>query len=91
MAVETLKRAPSNLINGAWRDIAGADIVSINPARPSETVWSGASRVGDVDDAVAAARAALPGWSRAPVERRVAVLRRFREIAKDRKGALADL
>lgn len=91
MAVETLNRAPSNLINGSWRDIAGDDIVSINPARPLEAVWSGASRVSDVDDAVVAARAALPGWSRTTVAQRVAVLRRFQEIAKVKKDALADL
>ncbi|MFK7883935.1 MAG: aldehyde dehydrogenase family protein [Phycisphaerales bacterium] len=91
MGGETLKRSPSNLVNGAWRDIQGNDIVSINPAHPTLTVWSGASRVGDVDEAVAAARAALPEWSRTPIEKRVAVLRRFQDIAKASKDALADL
>jgi succinylglutamic semialdehyde dehydrogenase len=91
MAGETLKRGPSNLINGEWRAIAGDDIVSLNPAHPSRLVWSGASRVSDVDDAVAAARGALPDWSLAPIERRISVLRRFQEIAAAKKDALADL
>ncbi len=91
MAVEILRRAPSNLVNGEWRGIGGADIVSINPARPGEVVWSGASRVGDVGDAVGAARGALAAWSRTALEERVAVLRRFQEIATARKGALAEL
>lgn len=85
------ERTGRNLINGQWRDIPGDDIVSINPAHPSKVVWKGASRVSDVDEAIAAARAALPGWSRAPIEKRVGVLRRFQEIAKSRKDDLADL
>jgi len=91
MPVKTLERAPSNLIGGAWREIAGDDIVSVNPAHPSKTVWSGGSRVADVDDAVAAARAALPAWSRATIGQRESVLRRFQEIARGKKDALADL
>ncbi len=86
-----LAHPPSNLIGGSWTPIAGDRIVSHNPAHPDRVVWSGLSRVDDVDAAVRAAREALPAWSRTPVERRAGVLRRFAEIAKARKDELADL
>lgn len=84
-------KAPRNLIGGDWTDIAGADVVSHNPAHPSRVVWSGASRVADAHAAVEAARRALPAWSAFPIERRAAVLTRFADIAKARKDDLADL
>ena len=86
-----LTHGPAHLIGGAWKDIPGASVASRNPAHPSRVVWSGSPSPGDVDDAVRAARAALPAWSRTPLEERARVLRRFQAIAKDRKDALADL
>jgi len=44
---------------------------------------------GDVDAAVAAARAALPEWSEASIARRSAVLFAFREIVNARRDELA--
>ncbi len=83
---------PANLIAGAWRPIPGDEIQSINPARPREApLWSGTPRVGDVDEAVGAARAALPAWSATPFEQRAAVLRRFEQICKDRADEMASL
>jgi succinylglutamic semialdehyde dehydrogenase len=88
---QRLQHGSSNLIAGAWRPIAGNDIVSRNPAHPSRVVWSGATRLADVGAAVDAARSALPAWSRWAVEQRAGALRRFAEIAKARKDELADL
>ncbi len=84
-------RPPSHLIGGVWSPINGADIVSNNPAHPARVVWSGASRSGDVHAAVHAARAALPAWSRWPMERRADALRRFAELARASKDRVADL
>lgn len=86
-----LRHGASNLIGGSWKGIPGATLVSHSPAHPDRVVWSGSPSVADADVAVAAARAALPAWSRTPVEKRIAVLRRFQEIAKQRKDELADL
>ena len=86
-----LRHGASNLIEGSWKGIPGRDLVSHNPAHPDRVVWSGSPSLADADAAVAAARAALPAWSRSPVEKRIAVLRRFQEIAKQRKDDLADL
>ena len=65
----------SQLIGGQWRDGAGADLASINPTKPKQIVAQGNSGLAaDVDDAVAAASAALPGWSATPMHGRGAVL-----------------
>ncbi len=45
----------------------------------------------DVDDAVAAARAAYPAWSRRPWQERVAILRRAGELIRQDKFRLAAL
>ncbi len=91
MVHHALSNPPAHLIGGVWSAVPGSDIVSRNPAHPSRVVWSGASRPGDVDHAVRAARSALPAWSRWPIGQRAGVLRRFAEIAKARKDQLADL
>lgn len=89
MKHDSLRQDPSNLINGQWKPIPGNALVSTNPAHPSQVVWQGAPSVSDVDEAVAAARAALPVWSRASLEKRTAVLRRYAEIAASRAEEVA--
>jgi aldehyde dehydrogenase (NAD+) len=79
-------------INGQWIEPAGActpfDIV--NPADETVigTVSLGSGQ--DVDRAVAAARAALPAWSRSTREERIALLERIVECYRARMGELAD-
>jgi len=93
-----LRRPPSDLIGGCWRALAPVRgdesphlVVSRNPARPREIVWSGTPNTAHVADAVAAARAALPKWAALGREKRFAVLRRFQQICKAREGAMARL
>jgi 1-pyrroline-5-carboxylate dehydrogenase len=45
----------------------------------------------DVDDAVAAARAAYPSWSSRPYQERVAIMRRAAELIRERKFRLSAL
>jgi succinylglutamic semialdehyde dehydrogenase len=92
----SLSHAPADLINGEWAPLAGASpgamlVRSTNPASPAQTVWMGHSRLEHVAAAVAAARSALPAWSRWGRENRFRVLRRFGELCKARAGAMADL
>jgi 1-pyrroline-5-carboxylate dehydrogenase len=47
--------------------------------------------VEDVDDAVAAAKAAAPGWAATPWRERVAIMRRAGELISDRSHELAAL
>lgn len=83
--------AGANLIGGQWQQIPGDSVVSTMPAAPDRVIWSGATSVQSVLDAVASARAALPAWSASPIEQRIAVLRRYRELAKTRADELGSL
>lgn len=62
-------------IGGQWRTGAGESLRSVNPARPDVDVAEGnCATPDDVESAVDAARAALPGWAAAPIHQRGAVL-----------------
>jgi alpha-ketoglutaric semialdehyde dehydrogenase len=85
-----------NFIAGDWCDAQdGRRFESRNPADLRETVASVAlSGRNDVDRAVAAARAALPGWRLLPAPRRGEMLFRAAELLlanKKRLGALVTL
>ncbi|MDI5966296.1 aldehyde dehydrogenase family protein [Streptomyces sp. SL13] len=58
-------------IDGAWRPAAGAEVIEVvNPADEQVIATVPAGTAADVDAAVRAARAALPGWSAtAPADR----------------------
>ncbi len=67
-------------INGDWREGSGAKITSIDPST-GKTVFEGkAATRAEVADAVGAARAAFPNWALTPLEERVAVMERYRDI-----------
>lgn len=80
-----------NLIAGEWQPMAGDSIRSTMPAAPDQVVWSGTSSVEAVHDAIHAARQALPEWSATTIDKRIAVLRKFQEIAKARSSELGSL
>ncbi|HAW95796.1 MAG TPA: succinylglutamate-semialdehyde dehydrogenase, partial [Phycisphaerales bacterium] len=89
-----LTHSPANLVAGDFRPLAGGDgdvVRSLNQASPDEVVFESPARLGDVADAVAAARAALPAWSGRSLEERVAVLRRWQELTKANADRIADL
>jgi alpha-ketoglutaric semialdehyde dehydrogenase len=66
-----------NLVDGRWQGGRGEDFVSINPSRPATAVGEGAlAGPAEVDEAVAAASRALPGWAGTPHHERAAVLTR---------------
>jgi len=79
-----------NLIDGAWRQGAGAVFESLDPARET-ALWQGpAADAGDVDAAVTAARRAQPLWAEWPLERRCEVLERYAELVQEHKDHLAE-
>lgn len=88
MAHSALRSPHANLISGAWKVPSGTPLVSRDPADPSRVVWEGHESPGDVDAAVAAARAAAPTWAATPFEVRARVLRRFAQIASARVDEL---
>ncbi|MGV2921871.1 aldehyde dehydrogenase family protein, partial [Streptomyces alfalfae] len=67
-------------IGGAWRPAAGAGTITVvDPAdeRPVGQVPAGSAE--DVDAAVRAARAALPGWAATPPAERAALIGALRD------------
>jgi len=95
MAKRTLSQlAPDkNLIGGKWvPDEDGMTLESRNPSDARELIGTfPRSRGGEVDRAVAAARAAYKTWSRVPAPQRGALLRRCAEVLAERKEDLARL
>src|SRR5690606_26012776 len=76
-------------IGGVWRAGRGTAFASVSPA-DGRAVWRGAAASqDDVDEAVAAARAALPAWRRTPLDERVALVRRFAKLVETRKADMA--
>ncbi|MGW0950441.1 aldehyde dehydrogenase family protein [Streptomyces sp. NPDC002545] len=78
-------------IDGAWRHAAGRDVIEVvNPAdeRVIGTVPAGTAE--DVDAAVRAARAALPGWSATPPAERAAHLAALRDVLAAREEEIAE-
>jgi alpha-ketoglutaric semialdehyde dehydrogenase len=82
-----------NFIAGAWSDAEdGRRFDSRNPADLRETVASVTlSGRGEVERAVAAARAALPGWRSLPAPRRGEMLYRAAELLLQNKERLGSL
>ncbi|HYJ83781.1 MAG TPA: succinylglutamate-semialdehyde dehydrogenase [Allosphingosinicella sp.] len=65
-----------------------ATLSSIEPATGAH-LWTG--EVGDVDSEVARARSAWAGWAARPLAVRIETLRRFANVVRGKKEALADL
>ena len=82
-----------NYIGGKWRAVSASDgeIVRENPCRTSETVFTAPWAVSAVDQAVQAARKALPAWDRLGIEGRLPYMQRFKEALAARKDQLAEV
>lgn len=82
-----------NFIDGNWRESgSGTGFTSSNPAdRRQEIAQAPLAEPADVDRAVAAARAAFPGWSRLPAPRRGEILYRAGELLRAGKQRLGEL
>jgi aldehyde dehydrogenase (NAD+) len=78
-------------IDGEWRPATGPDVIEVvNPADEQVVGRIPAGGAEDVDAAVRAARAALPGWAAtAPVER-AARLAALRDVLAARKEEIAE-
>jgi len=80
-----------NLIDGEWRDAHSEQTFdSVNPAHRQEVVGHFARATArDVEVAVAAAKAAQPGWARSPMPHRAEILARAGQLLEQRKEDLA--
>ncbi|GAA4908735.1 aldehyde dehydrogenase family protein [Streptomonospora salina] len=78
-------------LNGAWTPSASSGAIDvINPATEEVVDAVPDGDASDVDRAVAAARAAFPGWSALPYTERCAHLARALGLLQERAGAVAE-
>ncbi|MFF1378174.1 aldehyde dehydrogenase family protein [Streptomyces sp. NPDC058308] len=78
-------------IDGAWRPAAGTDSITVlNPADEQPVGQVPAGTAEDVDAAVRAARAALPGWAATPPDGRAALIGALRDRLVARKDEIAE-
>ncbi|WP_210574742.1 aldehyde dehydrogenase family protein [Streptomyces sp. GESEQ-4] len=78
-------------IDGGWRPAAGQDAIEVvNPADEQVIGRVPAGIAEDVDTAVRAARAALPGWAATPPAERAARLTALRDVLVARKDEIAE-
>ncbi|GAA2302809.1 aldehyde dehydrogenase family protein [Streptomyces hawaiiensis] len=78
-------------IDGAWRPAAGQDVIEVvNPVDGQVIGTVPAGTAEDVDTAVRAARAALPGWAATPPAERAARLAALRDGLVARADEIAE-
>lgn len=78
-----------NFVGGRWVPGDGTELASTNPATGAAN-WSGrASESQSVRDAISAAETAFPLWSSAPLDARLALVKRIESAFRDRKPAIA--
>ena len=81
-----------NYVGGAWLDTGGlASLADIDPATGLTAARVPLSGAAEVDAAVAAARAAQPGWRAAPPQQRARALLALREELLRRRRELVGL
>jgi malonate-semialdehyde dehydrogenase (acetylating)/methylmalonate-semialdehyde dehydrogenase len=81
-----------NYIGGSWVEPAGAEtLADVDPAGGETLAQVPLSGAAEVDAAVAAARAALPGWRATPPQRRAAAILALRQELLARREELARL
>lgn len=79
-------------INGEWTPPAvSARLPVVNPATEEVVAEVARGSAEDVDRAVAAARAAFPGWSATPVVERASILSNIHALILERKESLAQV
>jgi aldehyde dehydrogenase (NAD+) len=85
-----IQRETALYINGRWVPGGGSDLEVVDPVTEEVTGVITQASTDDVEAAVAAARAAFPGWAATPVAERAAVLRRVRDVIAERADVFAD-
>ncbi|MDX6762104.1 MULTISPECIES: aldehyde dehydrogenase family protein [Streptomyces] len=86
-----MKAQDGMYIDGAWRPAVGTGRIDVvNPADGQVIAHVPAGTEEDVDAAVRAARAALPGWSATPPAERAVLIGALRDALQARKGELTE-
>ena len=81
-----------NYIDGAWTASSSTEGTEVmNPSTGESIAWCPSSTTAEVEDAIAAACRAFPGWSATPVTKRAAALFELRQRLADAKGEIAKI
>ncbi|WP_235747379.1 aldehyde dehydrogenase [Nocardia coffeae] len=81
-------------VGGEWVESSGTDTIAVvSPVSEEKIATVPSGTVADVDRAVTAARQAFDHgrWPRTPVDKRVAVLERFRDLYEKNRDVIAEL
>lgn len=79
-----------NWIGGQWTPAASGETIPVHNPRHDKAMGSVAwSAQVDVDAAVAAAKAALPGWKATPLKERAQVLYRVKQLMEEHEAELS--
>ncbi|MEP4552670.1 MAG: aldehyde dehydrogenase family protein [Tateyamaria sp.] len=85
-----MQDATRHYINGQWvTSIDGCELAVENPSTEEKIATISLGGAEDADAAVAAAKAAFPGWANTGPEARIAALERLMDIYKERAGEMA--
>ena len=79
----------SNFIDGQWQGGSGAELVTTDPSTGRQSWSSNASTPADVARAARAAHASFADWASTPIEQRVAICTRFRDLLRQHAEELA--
>lgn len=79
----------SNYIDGEWLAGTGQELATIDPSTGRQTWTSKESSGDDVARAVQAAREHFEDWAMRPLEERIAICQRFRDLLKEHNEELA--
>jgi succinylglutamic semialdehyde dehydrogenase len=79
----------SNYINGEWLAGSGRELATVDPSTGRQTWTSSESTQEDVACAAQAARDSFEAWALRPLEERVAIATRFRDLLKENAEELA--
>ncbi|MGZ5201237.1 MAG: succinylglutamate-semialdehyde dehydrogenase [Telluria sp.] len=79
----------SNYINGEWQAGSGPLLATIDPSTGRQTWTSNESTAQDVARATQAARDAFEDWALTPLDTRIAICQRFRDLLKEHAEELA--
>jgi succinylglutamic semialdehyde dehydrogenase len=79
----------SNYINGEWLAGSGRELATVDPSTGRQTWTSNESTQEDVARAAQAGRDSFEDWALRPLEERIAVATRFRDLLKENAEELA--
>lgn len=79
----------SNYINGEWQAGSGALLATVDPSTGRQTWTSNESSADDVARAAQAAHDRFEDWALTPLEERIAICQRFRDLLKEHAEELA--